>query len=952
MSNNIHIEDDTDHKNINKKTEDDLNVNNIKISSKKKKGLLEYIQLHKCNYGDNNFTHTWWDNNKNFTFRIEDNDYKEFIKLYTIESKKKYGELHIIEKPRDIGPLILDFDFKQMISTSEINVKMLKKIIKVINKVIKKYYKTEDIDDEILESYILMKKEPFYDESREHYSDGFHIHYPNLIIDVIDKFLIYDESKKEITSLNIFENMYKILKETDIEQANKMIFDKDVIKKNSWFMYGSGKKIGEKINLYELKRIFNNNSEELENNLTNDEIIELLSIRWDKIKEIEYKNSIEINKKLDEIRENYMTKSGDRMNIKKLFIKNGDANYDNNEDDYNGDNDIANQIKYMNNKVNKFITTDLNKTNDNNIKMAKKLVPLLNKKRAGPYGDWILVGWALFNTSPLLLSDFIQFSKQDNKKYRDGCCEKVWDECTKFNGVGGYTIASLYRWAKEDNPKGYTELMREQINILLEEGDIKTDFDVAGIIRELYKYDYVCTSISKNIWWQFNNHKWNRIDDAYTLSLKISTEVTKQFANLSAQYMLESTRENGHKSDALIRKTKDIVKLIQDLKSRPAKERIISQCAIMFYDKTFEEKLDQNNYLFGFENGIYDLKNNIFRNGSPDDYVSKSVNYKYNNKFKETDQVITDIENFFKSIQPEDDMRLYILCYCASLLEGGNKDQKFMIWTGSGSNSKGTLIELLDNTLGGYYGTLPVTLLTQKRKGSSSATPELADKFGTRLLTLQEPEEDDKIQIGFMKELTGQDKIMARPLYGDPFYYIPQFKILLACNKLPNIPSDDGGTWRRIRVIDFSQKFVDEPKLPNEKKKDPELREKLKTWNQGLIWLLINKYYLIYKEKKLDSIEPLRVKLSTDKYKQDSNIYMEYMNDMLQVDKQEHIPKDLAWTIFKEWYANSYNGVKPPPQKKLIEFFESNNYRVTRGSNGNIYGVKLKDIQIETHIDA
>jgi phage/plasmid-associated DNA primase len=199
-----------------------------------------------------------------------------------------------------------------------------------------------------------------------------------------------------------------------------------------------------------------------------------------------------------------------------------------------------------------------------------------------------------------------------------------------------------------------------------------------------------------------------------------------------------------------------------------------------------------------------------------------------------------------------------------------------------------------------------------------------------------------------MTELTGQDKIMARPLYREPFYYVPQFKLLLACNKLPSIPSDDGGTWRRIRVIDFSQKFVDKPVLPNEQKKDPELRGKLKTWNQGLIWLLINKYYPIYREKGLDSLEPARVKLSTNKYKEDSNIYMEFVNDALEIDDNESLSKELVWGIFKEWHSNSYNGTKAPPLKKLVEFFENSNYKINRGI---IKGIKLKDNEVNLDID-
>jgi P4 family phage/plasmid primase-like protien len=419
----------------------------------------------------------------------------------------------------------------------------------------------------------------------------------------------------------------------------------------------------------------------------------------------------------------------------------------------------------------------------------------------------------------------------------------------------------------------------------------------------------------------------------------MSTEVAKDFAKLSAYYMIKSTGESGQKSDFYLKKSNDIGKLIQDLKKGNYKDKIISECAKLFYDSEFESKLNQNNYLVGFTNGIYDLKNKLFRNGCPDDYVSKTTGYKYT-EFNNSDQIIIDIKKFFASIQPAEDMRKYILCYCASLLEGGNKEQKFMIWTGSGSNSKGTLIDLLDNTFGEYFGTLPVTLLTQKRKGSSGATPELADKYGVRCLTLQEPEEDDKINIGFMKELTGQDKIMARPLYGDPFYYIPQFKILLACNKLPTIPSDDGGTWRRIRVIDFAQRFVSNPTLPNEQKIDPSLREKIKTWNQALMWLLINEYYPTYSSDGLDHLEPECVKLSTSKYKQDSNIYIEFVNENYDFDSQKGIPRDSVWIEFKNWYSNAYSDKKPPQRKKLIEFFQTNNYKIIKG---NIMGIKYKD---------
>jgi len=431
---------------------------------------------------------------------------------------------------------------------------------------------------------------------------------------------------------------------------------------------------------------------------------------------------------------------------------------------------------------------------------------------------------------------------------------------------------------------------------MLDKGDIKADFDVACILKEVYKYDYVCSSISKGVWWQFENHRWNRIECAHTFSIKMSTEMAQEFANLHHDIMKMAVVETGNKADLLNRKCKDIQSLIFNLKKSAYKERMIKECALLFKQSDFEAKLDQNNYLVGFTNGVYDLKNGIFRKGCPDDFIGKTVGYDYKT-YNPDDQIIKDIERFIQSIQPEKDMRDYLMAYCASFLEGSNKDQKFMIWTGCGMNGKGTLIDLLDHTFNGsgdgYFGSLPPTILTQKRGSSSNATPELADKFGKRVITLQEPEGDDKINVGFMKNITGQDKIEARPLYGDPFQYTPQFKLLLACNHLPNIPSDDGGTWRRIRIIDFYIKFTSNPQNKNESKSDPDLRDKIKYWNQGFIWILINKYYPQYKENGLGN-EPDQVKLSTDKYKADSNVFIEFFNEILENDKSETLPKKVV----------------------------------------------------------
>jgi phage/plasmid-associated DNA primase len=35
--------------------------------------------------------------------------------------------------------------------------------------------------------------------------------------------------------------------------------------------------------------------------------------------------------------------------------------------------------------------------------------------------------------------------------------------------------------------------------------------------------------------------------------------------------------------------------------------------------------------------------------------------------------------------------------------------------------------------------------------------------------------------------------------------------LVLVCNNIPKITSDDGGTWRRILIVKFPSSFVDDP---------------------------------------------------------------------------------------------------------------------------------------------
>ena len=54
-----------------------------------------------------------------------------------------------------------------------------------------------------------------------------------------------------------------------------------------------------------------------------------------------------------------------------------------------------------------------------------------------------------------------------------------------------------------------------------------------------------------------------------------------------------------------------------------------STCGLLFYDQEFVNKLDKNPYLLCFNNYVVDFKEKTWRNGQPDDYISKCTNIDY-----------------------------------------------------------------------------------------------------------------------------------------------------------------------------------------------------------------------------------------------------------------------------------------------------------------------------------
>lgn len=240
------------------------------------------------------------------------------------------------------------------------------------------------------------------------------------------------------------------------------------------------------------------------------------------------------------------------------------------------------------------------------------------------------------------------------------------------------------------------------------------------------------------------------------------------------------------------------------------------------------------------------------------------------------------------------------------------------------SNSKSKILELVQKAVGEYYCILPIALLTQKRVASNSAQSELERTKGRRVAVMQEPGESEKLNIGLMKELSGGDIIQCRGLFKEPIEFRPQFKMIMTCNELPEVPGDDGGTWRRIRVIEFTSKFCENPdaRKSNEFPIDPELADKFERWSDAFISMLIDHH------KKTDPRlikEPMEVRIATESYKKNNDAIGQFVEDRIeQVDNpRARLQINVVYTEFKTWAHNNIAKGKRIPEKSQIKaYFE------------------------------
>ena len=580
----------------------------------------------------------------------------------------------------------------------------------------------------------------------------------------------------------------------------------------------------------------------------------------------------------------------------------------------------------------------------------------------GSYEKWIRVGWALKNISNKLFIVWVVFSAQTDR-FDYYSIQDLWSKWMKFDckNPNGLTKRSIMYWSKQDAKDKFIEIQKRSIDFHIEKiieniKDINSfsesksirgysDFDIANVLYQIHKDEYVCVSVKDNVWYKFNDHKWSLIDSGTTLRKSISITLRDLFQKklnaLSAKIrLIEDTECVEYKY--VKREQKYICDIIEKLGNTKYKTNIMTEAKEIFYDEKFLKRLDENPYLLCFSNGVIDFKEKTFRKGHSDDYITKSTNINYiDYKKPEHAQTVNEINDFMQKLFPNPELHKYMWEHLASTLIGTCVCQTFNMYIGVGQNGKSMLVTLMEQALGDYTGGVALNLITSKRPPVGGTSTELVGLKGIRYAVMQEPSKGEKINEGIMKQLTGGDPVQGRGLYkSEMTNYIPQFKLVVCSNEFMEIKSTVHGTWRRIRVVDFESLFTEnpvknDPEKPHQFLVDKYIKEKFNVWKEVFASMLVKIAY----EKNGMVEDCAKVMASSNSYRQQQDYVSEFIFEKTEKClKNSCIHKNTLHNLFKEWYNVNYSG-KLANMKELDATMEK-----TYGKNkcGVWVGVKIK----------
>lgn len=335
--------------------------------------------------------------------------------------------------------------------------------------------------------------------------------------------------------------------------------------------------------------------------------------------------------------------------------------------------------------------------------------------------------------------------------------------------------------------------------------------------------------------------------------------------------------------------------------------------------------LDADPYLLNCRNGTVDLRTGQLWPHDARDLLHKRIDIDYD------DGAPCPRWDRFLDVVTDHNPRVvdYLQRCMGYSLSGQTSEQVVFFLHGGGANGKSTFLRLACAVLGEYaVHTDPSTFLQRRR---SAIRDDLVRLHGARIVSCAEFDRGEQLSEALVKQVTGGEPIVARPLYGRLAEFQPQFKLWMSSNYRPPIQGTDHGIWRRLRLIPFNVTIP-------EADRDRHLDEKLLGELPGILaWAV--RGYQAYQEHGL--ADPQEVRQATSQYKEDEDPVAEFLTvATVDAGEEEVLHRDV-FALHHQWSAENRS-----PQlgtRELADQLKQHGWKEKRTNRGKTWvGKRLR----------
>lgn len=387
----------------------------------------------------------------------------------------------------------------------------------------------------------------------------------------------------------------------------------------------------------------------------------------------------------------------------------------------------------------------------------------------------------------------------------------------------------------------------------------------AELLARLFA-DKICFDHAENAWHLFGEHFWTR-DETGKVEKFVTDEIAAQYLFASA----ERKRQNGEDAD---KQVKELYARANSLRNRNKIANVLDRARKQDALALRGNEWDKDSMLLGVSNGVLNLcaRDFEFRNGAPRDFIRTVAPTRWHDLHAPAPRWDQFLHEIFAG---DADLIAFVQRLCGYGITGETSEHIFPVLYGEGRNGKDTLLETLKAVLGDCAAPVQAEVLLASERNPNAATPHLYALRGKRLCWVNESNEGARLNTSQVKMLTGGGTIAARPLYGTPITFMPQYLLMLVTNHKPHANADDYALWKRLLLIPFTQAFVDSPRAAHEHQRDPKLTETLRGEASGILAWLVRGCL----EWQRDGLNPpVSVTKATEQYRGEEDSIAEFIS--------------------------------------------------------------------------